>query len=147
MSSESAKVEASAVVTVGDPGLVMRRTRLARSRAFRVLVVGRDARLGEQVVGELVGGRRHRSTQPIPRASPGRSGREKRGGLDVLVNNAGAASTASMLVREATIDVTFSGMIHLTDRLLPLFSPRRTHPSCVERMATSRASRPRSRRK
>jgi NAD(P)-dependent dehydrogenase (short-subunit alcohol dehydrogenase family) len=98
---------------------------LARN-GLRVIVAGRDARRGEQVAAELGGDASFQSLDVTdPRHVATLATRlQAEGGLDVLVNNAGASFDGfSASVARRTLDVNFLGMMRLTDRLLALLRP------------------------
>ncbi len=95
---------------------------LARS-GLRVIVGGRDARAGENVAAELGGGATFQALDVTDAKSIDAIAKrlEADGGLDVLVNNAGASFDGfDASVARRTLDVNFTGMMRLTDRLLPL---------------------------
>jgi NAD(P)-dependent dehydrogenase (short-subunit alcohol dehydrogenase family) len=95
------------------------------NHGLRVLVAGRDARLGEKVARELGGGATfHPLDVTDPNAIERIASELEASGLDVLVNNAGASFDGfDAAVARRTLDVNFVGVMKLTDRLLPLLKP------------------------
>jgi carbonyl reductase 1 len=91
---------------------------------LRIVVTGRDARRGEEVAHALGGGSAFHALDVTDASSIDRIASELEGGLDVLVNNAGASFDGfDATVARRTLDVNFVGMMKLTDRLLPLLRP------------------------
>ena len=115
-----------ALVTGATRGIGQAIARELARHGLRIIVGGRDARLGEKVAGELGGGA---SFQALDVTDAGSieaiaARLEREGGLDVLVNNAGASFDGfDASVARRTLDVNFIGMMRLTDRLLPLLRP------------------------
>jgi carbonyl reductase 1 len=96
---------------------------LAR-QGLRILVAGRDARRGQEVARELGGGATFHPLDVTDPKALEQTASDLRGGLDVLVNNAGASFDGfDATVARRTLDVNFVGMMKLTDRLLPLLRP------------------------
>ena len=115
-----------ALVTGGTRGIGHAIARELARHGLRIIVGGREARLGEKVAGELGGGA---SFQVLDVTDPDSIAAiaarlEGEGGLDVLVNNAGVSLDGfDASVARRTLDVNFAGMMRLTDRLLPLLRP------------------------
>jgi NAD(P)-dependent dehydrogenase (short-subunit alcohol dehydrogenase family) len=96
---------------------------LAR-RELEIIVSGRDAHLGEKVARDLGGGASFHALDVTDPKSIESVAKRLEGGLDILVNNAGASFDGfDAAVARRTLDVNFVGMMHLTDRLLPLLRP------------------------
>lgn len=115
-----------AVVTGATRGIGEAIARELARAGLRVIVTGRDARAGEGVAAELGGGAAFQPLDVTDAKSIDAlaSHLERDGGLDVLVNNAGASFDGfDASVARRTLDVNFTGMMRLTDRLLPLFRP------------------------
>jgi len=115
-----------ALVTGATRGIGHAIARELAQHALRIVAAGRDARLGEKVAAELGAGS---TFQPLDVTDAGSieataARLEQEGGLDVLVNNAGASFDGfDAKVARRTLDVNFTGMMRLTDRLLPLLHP------------------------
>jgi NAD(P)-dependent dehydrogenase (short-subunit alcohol dehydrogenase family) len=113
-----------ALVTGATRGIGEAIARELARHGLRVVVAGRDARLGEKVARELAGGATFRPLDVTDPESIDAIATELEGGLDVLVNNAGASFDGfDAAVARRTLDVNFVGMMKLTDRLLPLLRP------------------------
>jgi carbonyl reductase 1 len=120
----SPKEKRTALVTGATRGIGEAIARELALQGLRVDVAGRDARLGEKVAHELAGGASFHPLDVTEPASIERIALDLAGGLDVLVNNAGASFDGfDAAVARRTLDVNFVGMMKLTDRLLPLFRP------------------------
>lgn len=98
---------------------------LAReARGYRVIVSGRDVTRGKAIAAEL--GASGAMFQELDQTSDASIAAafaliEAEGGLDVLINNAGASFDGfDAKVARKTLDVNFVGMMKLTERLLPL---------------------------
>jgi len=113
-----------ALVTGATRGIGEAIARELSRRGLRVVVAGRDVRLGEKIASELGGGA---SFQPLDLTDPQSIeavAKLVEHGLDILVNNAGASFDGfDAAVARRTLDVNFVGMMTLTDRLLPLLRP------------------------
>ena len=115
--------ERLALVTGATRGIGLAIAQELARQGLRVIVAGRDAPLGVKVAGEL-GGRA--CFQMLDVTDDGSiaaiaASLQGAGGLDVLVNNAGASFDGfDASVARRTLDVNFAGMMRLTDRLLPL---------------------------
>jgi carbonyl reductase 1 len=113
-----------ALVTGATRGIGEAIARQLAQNGLEVIVGGRDARLGAKVARELGGGAKFHELDVTDAASMDALARDLEGGLDVLVNNAGASFDGfDADVARRTMDVNFSGMMSLTDRLLPLLRP------------------------
>jgi carbonyl reductase 1 len=113
-----------ALVTGATRGIGEAIARELAHHGLRVVVAGRDAARGEEVARALAGGATFRALDVTDPASIDRIATELEGGLDVLVNNAGASFHGfDAAVARRTLDVNFVGMMKLTDRLLPLLRP------------------------
>jgi NAD(P)-dependent dehydrogenase (short-subunit alcohol dehydrogenase family) len=113
-----------ALVTGATRGIGEAIARQLGREGLRIIVAGRDARLGEKVAAELGGGASFEALDVTSAKDVAAMGTrlEREGGLDVLVNNAGASFNGfDASVARRTLDVNFTGMMRLTDRLLPLF--------------------------
>ncbi len=118
--------ERLAIVTGATRGIGHEIARELARHGLRTVVAGRDAPLGEKVARELG----ERATFQALDVTDAKSITavaamlERAGGLDVLVNNAGASFDGfDASVARRTLDVNFAGMMALTDRLLPLLRP------------------------
>ena len=118
--------ERVALVTGATRGIGLAIARELARHGLRIIVGGRDVRLGETAARELGGGSTFQAldvTEPESIAAIA-ARLEGEGGLDVLVNNAGASFDGfDASVARRTLDVNFTGMMRLTDRLLPLLRP------------------------
>lgn len=96
-------------------------------RGFAVVATGRDATLGEEVARALGPASAFHPLDVTEEAAHTRIARLLEtgyGGLDVLVDNAGASFDGfDAQVARRTLDVNFFGAMRLTDRLLPLLRP------------------------
>lgn len=91
---------------------------------LEVIVSGRDAHQGEKVARELGGAASFEALDVTDPKSIEAIAVRLAGGLDVLVNNAGASFDGfDAAVARRTLDVNFVGMMKLTDRLLPHLRP------------------------
>ncbi len=97
------------------------------SRGFAVVVTGRDVTLGEKVARDLGPGSGFHPLDVTKQADHSRIAallETRYGGLDVLVDNAGASFDGfDADVARRTLEVNFFGAMRLTDRLLPLLRP------------------------
>ena len=112
------------LITGATRGIGHAIARRLASTGDRVLVAGRDARAGAAVVAEIGGGASFVALDVTDAASIDAVARQigGEGGLDVLINNAGASFDGfDAVVARRTLDVNFTGMVELTERLLPLF--------------------------
>jgi carbonyl reductase 1 len=113
-----------ALVTGATRGIGEATARALAREGLRVVVGGRDARLGEKVARELGGGASFAELDLTDGRSIDALAKRLEGGLDVLVNNAGATFDGfDAAIARRTLDVNFVGMMNLTDRLLPLLRP------------------------
>ena len=115
-----------ALVTGATRGIGQAIARALARHGLRIVAGGRDARLGEKVAGELGEGASFHALDVTDAGSIAAIAArlEGEGGLDVLVNNAGASFDGfDASVARRTLDVNFTGMMRLTDRLLPLLRP------------------------
>lgn len=110
-----------ALVTGATRGIGEAIARQLAAEGLRILVAGRDERRGQEVARELGGGASFLSLDVTAQKDLERVAGTLAGGLDVLVNNAGASFDGfDAGVARRTLDVNFAGMMRLTDRLLPL---------------------------
>jgi len=113
-----------ALVTGATRGIGEAIARELARHDLRIIVGGRDARLGEKVARELGGDASFHALDVTDPRSLDATATRLAGGLDVLVNNAGASFDGfDAGVARRTLDVNFAGMMHLTDRLLPVLRP------------------------
>lgn len=114
-----------AVVTGSSRGIGRSIAKLLAERGFEVVATSRDAAQGKKTAEEL-GLTFHPldvSSQASVDALAAHLKRE-RGGLDVLVNNAGISLDVPVgQAARATLDVNFHGTVRTTDTLLPLVRP------------------------
>jgi NAD(P)-dependent dehydrogenase (short-subunit alcohol dehydrogenase family) len=121
MTSTEARV---ALVTGATRGIGEAVARELGRSGLRVVVAGRDARRGEKVAGAIGGGASFHALDLTEPESIERIALRLAGGLDVLVDNAGATFEGfDAGVARRTLDVNFTGMMRLTDRLVPLLRP------------------------
>lgn len=122
---KSPRRDALALVTGATRGIGQAIARRLNVSGLRVIVAGRDGVLGKSVVDGLPNAEflELDVTDPASIETAVR-GIEARGGLNVLVNNAGASFDGfdANVVRR-TLSVNFLGTMHLTDRLLPTMQP------------------------
>jgi len=112
-----------ALVTGATRGIGHAIARELAQHGLRIIAAGREARLGERVAAELGNGSTFHALDVTDAESIAAMAAyvERAGGLDVLVNNAGASFDGfDAKVARRTLDVNFTGMMRLTDRLLPL---------------------------
>ncbi len=111
-----------ALVTGGSRGIGEAIARGLARAGSSVVVGGRDVAAGEAVARSIGA-----TFQPLDVTDEGsleRACDRLSGGLDVLVNNAGATFDGfNADVARRTLAVNFWGTVHLTDRLLPLLRP------------------------
>lgn len=113
-----------ALVTGATRGIGEAIARQLAAHGLRILVAGRDGRRGQEVARELGGGATFHALDVTDPEAIERIASEVAGGLDVLVNNAGASFDGfDAAVARRTLDVNFVGMTNLTERLLPLLRP------------------------
>lgn len=118
------KEQRVALVTGATRGIGEAIARELAGQGFRVVVAGRDAERGAQVARELGRGATFHALDVTDVESIAQMANDVAGGLDVLVNNAGASFDGfDAGVARSTLDVNFVGMMNLTDRLLPLLRP------------------------
>lgn len=119
-----------AVVTGATRGIGEAVARELGKRGYTIVATGRDRARGEEVVASLGRGSFHELDQERPESVDafatwlggeiGRLGASDGGGIEVLVNNAGATFDGfDAKVARRTLDVNFGGMMRLTDALLP----------------------------
>ena len=115
-----------ALVTGATRGIGKEIARGLVMRGLHVIVGGRDAALGATVAAELGSATFREIDVAEPRSVEAAAAwvAAEHGGLDVLVNNAGATFEGfdADVVRR-TLAVNFLGAMRLTDRLLPIFRP------------------------
>ena len=117
--------ERVALVTGATRGIGEAIARQLARQGHRVIVAGRDVEVGEKVARELGGGATFHALDVTDAASIERIADDLKAGLDVLVNNAGASFDGfDADVARRTLDVNFTGMMRLTDRLLPSLRPK-----------------------
>jgi NAD(P)-dependent dehydrogenase (short-subunit alcohol dehydrogenase family) len=114
-----------ALVTGATRGIGEAIARELSRHGHSVVVSGRDVPLGEKVARELGNGASFRVLDVTdPNSIEATAKALEPEGLDVLVNNAGASFDGfDESVARRTLDVNFTGMMKLTDRLLPLLRP------------------------
>jgi NAD(P)-dependent dehydrogenase (short-subunit alcohol dehydrogenase family) len=118
-----------ALVTGATRGIGRAIAEELKARGLFVIVAGRDAIAGAQVVRATLGDRGVFHELDVTNAHDIETVaswiEKERGGLDVLVNNAGATFDGfDAEVARRTLEVNFLGTMRLTDRLLPLLRPR-----------------------
>lgn len=120
-------MERIAVVTGANRGIGLEVTRQLARRGLRVVLTSREEAAGRAAQGALAREGIEVETHALDVTRPesidalARWIEAEKGGLDVLVNNAGIALQGfDGEVARKTLDANFFGPLHVTDRLLPL---------------------------